>query len=47
MSHTPFEIDIPYKLKDEKTVRLSLRQESDNRIPGDLALFSLLLDLQP
>jgi len=47
MSHTPFEIDIPYKLKDEKTVRLSLRQESDNRIPGDIALFSLLLDLQP
>jgi hypothetical protein len=47
LSHTPFEIDIPYSLQEEKTVRLSLRQESDNRIPGDIALYSMLLDLQP
>jgi hypothetical protein len=47
LSHTPFEIDIPYSIKDEKQVRLSLRQESDNRIPGNIALYSLLLDLQP
>lgn len=47
LSHTPFEIDIPYSIKNEKQVRLSLRQESDNRIPGNIALSSLLLDLQP
>ena len=47
LSHTPFEVDIPYSIKGGKAVRLSLRQESDNRIPGDVALYSLLLDLQP
>jgi len=47
LSHTPFEIDIPYTITDAKTVRLSLHQESDNRIPGDISLYSLLLDLQP
>jgi hypothetical protein len=47
LSHTPFEVDIPYSIKEEKTVRLSLRQESDTRIPGDVGLFSLMLDLLP
>jgi hypothetical protein len=47
LSHTPFEVDIPYSIKDEKAVRLSLRQESDTRIPGDVGLFSLMLDLLP
>jgi hypothetical protein len=47
LSHTPFEVDIPYSITEEKNVRLSLRQESDNRIPGDVGLFSLMLDLLP
>ncbi len=47
LSHTPFEVDIPYSIQEEKTVRLSLRQESDTRIPGDVGLFSLMLDLLP
>jgi hypothetical protein len=47
LSHTPFEVDIPYTIKEEEKVRLSLRQESDTRIPGDVGLFSLMLDLQP
>jgi hypothetical protein len=47
LSHTPFEIDIPYSITEEKKARLSLRQESDSRIPGDIALYSLLLDMQP
>jgi hypothetical protein len=47
LSHTPFEVDIPYSIKEEEKVRLSLRQESDTRIPGDVGLYSLMLDLQP
>jgi len=47
LSHTPFEVDIPYSITQEEKVRLSLRQESDTRIPGDVGLFSLMLDLQP
>jgi hypothetical protein len=47
LSHTPFEIDIPYVIKQEKTVRLSLRQESDQRIPGNVSIYSFLLNLQP
>jgi hypothetical protein len=47
LSHSPFEVDIPYSIKEEKKVRLSMRQESDTRIPGDVGLYSLMLDLQP
>ena len=47
LSHTPFEVDIPYVVKDPTSVRLTLRQESDSRIPGTVALYSFKLELQP
>jgi hypothetical protein len=47
LSHTPFEINIPYVITGPTSVRLTLRQESDSRIPGTVALYSFKLDLQP
>lgn len=47
LSHTPFTIDIPYQVSDITPVRLSIRQESANRIPGTVALISLPLILAP
>jgi hypothetical protein len=48
LSHTPFGVGIPYILEENMTsVRLILRQESDGRIPGTVALSSIELTLLP
>ena len=48
LSHTPFGVGIPYVLEEDMTpVRLILRQESDGRIPGTVALSSIELTLIP
>lgn len=46
-SHTPFEIYIPYHIASPTRVRLTIRQASDDRIPGTVALWSLPIFLQP
>lgn len=46
-SHSPFEIDIPYKVTTATRVRLTLYQKSNNRIPGIIALWSVPILLQP
>ncbi len=47
LSHTPFEAVIPYTITESKQVRLTLRQESNGRIPGTVALSSLTITLEP
>ena len=47
LSHTPFVIDIPYTINDPTSVRLTIRQESESRVPGTVALYSFKLELQP
>jgi hypothetical protein len=48
LSHTPFGVEIPYTVENGLTpVRLILRQESDGRIPGTVALSSMELILVP
>lgn len=47
LSHTPFEVGIPYQVNTTTPVRLTLRQESAERIPGTVALSSLLILLEP
>jgi hypothetical protein len=47
LSHTPFVIDIPYQISDITPVRLTVRQESDGRIPGTIALWSEEIVLAP
>lgn len=48
LSHTPFGIAIPYEVESGLTpVRLCLRQESDGRIPGTVALSSMEIVLMP
>jgi hypothetical protein len=47
LSHTPFQIGIPYRVTASTSARLVLRQESDGRIPGTVALWSMLLTLEP
>jgi len=48
LSHTPFGVGIPYTVTENLTpVRLILRQESDGRIPGTVALSSIELTLIP
>ena len=47
LSHTPFQADIPYQVDGRTPVRLSIRQESDQRIPGTVALSSMLIVLEP
>lgn len=47
LSHTPFSVEIPYTITTSTPVRLVLHQESDGRIPGTVALYSLLLTLEP
>ena len=46
LSHTPFLVEIPYQVRWPTPVRLSFRQ-AGSRIPGTLALSSLLITLQP
>lgn len=47
LSHTPFSLQIPYTVTDITPARLTLRQESANRITGTVALYSLLVTLAP
>lgn len=47
LSHTPFEIDIPYQVSGTTKVRLTIHQVSDNRLPGIIALNSVPITLQP
>jgi hypothetical protein len=47
LSHTPFTVDIPYSIKSSVHARLTMRQISDGRIPGTIALSSLPLQLNP
>ncbi len=47
LSHTPFSLELPYQVTAATRVRLSIRQVSDDRIPGTVALWSLPLMLQP
>jgi hypothetical protein len=46
-SHTPFRIGIPYQVSTSTPVRLVLRQQSDGRIPGTIALWSRVISLEP
>jgi hypothetical protein len=47
LSHTPFAVEIPYTVSEPTIVRLTIRQESDNRIPGTVALSSMLVQIEP
>ncbi len=47
LSHTPFEVFIPYEVKAVTPVRLVIRQDSTGRIPGTVALTSMTLSLGP
>lgn len=47
ISHTPFEVSVPYTVKNETPVRFTVRQESSGRIPGTVALFSMEIILKP
>ncbi len=46
-SHTPFTAQIPYIVHSTTPVRLTIRQESDSTIPGNLAITSMQLILEP
>ena len=46
LSHTPFQLEIPYKISAATPVRLIFRQEG-SRIPGSVALSSLTVILEP
>ncbi len=46
LSHTPFTVEIPYKVDGPTPVRLIIRQEG-SRIPGTVALSSELITLMP
>ncbi|KPL83406.1 hypothetical protein SE15_06925 [Thermanaerothrix daxensis] len=47
LSHVPFEAYVPYTVSGPTEVRLTLRQESDTRIPGTVALNSWLITVAP
>lgn len=47
LSHTPFQVGIAYSVATETPVRLTIRQESTERIPGTVELYSMLLTLKP
>ncbi len=38
ISHVPFEAYLPYQVDERTNVRLSIRQESANRLPGTISL---------
>jgi hypothetical protein len=46
LSHTPFIIEIPYRVSQTTPIRLVFRQEG-SRIPGTVALWSRLIILEP
>jgi hypothetical protein len=47
LSHTPFDVQIPYQVSGSTPVRFSIRQESAERLPGTVALTSYDLVLEP
>lgn len=47
LSHTPFDVSLPYTVSQSTNALLVFRQESTGRIPGTVALTSLELTLQP
>lgn len=47
LSHTPFVVDIPYSIQSATGARISISQKSDNRIPGVVALSSMVVFLEP
>ncbi|PKN86562.1 MAG: hypothetical protein CVU46_07410 [Chloroflexi bacterium HGW-Chloroflexi-8] len=47
MSHIPFSEFLPYQVSESTNVRLTIRQESNNRIPGTISLFSYEITLLP
>ena len=47
LSHTPFSIDLAYKIAAPMHGRLVIRQESANRIPGTVAMWSIPVNLEP
>ena len=47
LSHIPFGVEINYDVQDTTPVRLTIRQESAERIPGTVALSSLEIILAP
>ncbi len=47
LSHTPFVVDVPYSIQTATGARLSISQKSDNRIPGVVALSSMVIFLEP
>lgn len=47
LSHTPFGVEIEYTVSEITGVRLVIRQESANRIPGTVALSSMTLFVAP
>jgi hypothetical protein len=46
-SYTPFQVSILYQVSATTPVRLTVRQESEGRIAGTVALWSMLLTLRP
>ena len=47
LSHNPFEAGLAYKVSAPVRARLVLRQESNGRIPGTVALWSIPVNLEP
>ena len=47
MSHIPFGVEFPYFVEGTTPVRLTIRQDSTERIPGIVALSSRLIVLEP
>jgi hypothetical protein len=47
LTHTPFQVAVSYSVSDTTPVRLTIRQESDQRIPGTVALYSMKIVLKP
>jgi hypothetical protein len=47
LSHNPFELTLNYSVSSPVRGRLQIRQESANRIPGTVAMWSVPVLLQP
>ncbi len=47
VSHIPFSAFLPYEVRDATNIRLTFRQESSNRIPGTISLYSFEITLLP
>jgi hypothetical protein len=47
LSHNPFQVDLTYKVSSTVHGRLVIRQESSDRIPGSIALWSVPVQIDP